>query len=146
MGVNDCRKKTMSKPLLMIVDDDRADRFLLNRLIARSDLDVDVAECFDGVQALEYFENVDQDVTPVPDLVLLDINMPRKNGHEFLEEYNALIQQRPELATRVVVMLTCVSRSDEERCCAYEFVVGKASKDPSNPEQLVRAISDALPR
>jgi CheY-like chemotaxis protein len=54
------------------------------------ELEIVVDTCEDGMAALEYFNNIIQENTSPPDLIFLDINMPRMNGWEFMVEYEKL--------------------------------------------------------
>jgi len=101
---------------LLIAEDSQTQVYLINTIIAKiPELDiVGVAE--DGVQALSYLRREPPyDQAVVPDLLLLDINMPKKNGFEVLEE----IKADPILKSLPVVMLT-TSSSEADVDQAYK--------------------------
>jgi len=56
-----------------------------------------VLQAYDGQEALEVLKDLDTQ----PDVIFLDINMPRMNGHEFLEEYS-----KWDKCSVVIIMLT----------------------------------------
>lgn len=92
---------------IMIVDDNEADRYLAEVVLQQLDPSLNLMFAKDGVHALEVLSSSEHS----PDIILLDINMPRMNGHEFLAAYtqdNAL--DTPQIP--VVIMLTS---SDQER-------------------------------
>lgn len=67
---------------VLIVDDDPDDRELIKQAIQECIDPVEVSECNDGCYVLEYLESV---YPAVPDLILLDLNMPIMNGFEVTE-------------------------------------------------------------
>ncbi len=81
-----CRRQIFFSVLL--VDDSSEDRFLFKSSLWRATRLRLVAEVADGREALDYFEGrgqfADRNTFPLPDLLLLDLNMPRVNGFEVL--------------------------------------------------------------
>jgi CheY-like chemotaxis protein len=91
---------------ILVVDDDDLVSASVRRAFARSNLQNPVFYAEDGLSALELLR---AETLPRDDLmVLLDLNMPRMSGIEFLRE----LRQDPKLASTAVVVLT---GSDEER-------------------------------
>jgi CheY-like chemotaxis protein len=106
--------KTVS---LLIIDDDDIDATALRRALHKLKLLNPLYRAKDGLEALEILRNGE---VPSPYIILLDINMPRMNGLEFLEALRA----DPELTHAVVFVLT-TSKSDEDIIAAYrEHVAG----------------------
>lgn len=99
-------------PCILIVDDDEDNTIVMSHLIKKENLATTVAVAIDGEAALQYLQN-----NPPPSLILLDINMPRMNGWEFLEEYYKLPSKVQQSV--VVVMLT-VSLNPDDRKRASE--------------------------
>ena len=98
----------------MIVDDSDSDQFLARARLLQFDPEIEIIQAYDGQEALEKLE----DPNVNPDVILLDINMPRMNGLEFLEQYS----QR-ENQTTVVAMLTSSDQpSDKEAALSYGCV------------------------
>jgi two-component system, chemotaxis family, response regulator Rcp1 len=101
----------VNAPLIQIlmVEDNEADVLLARHSLERSK----VANCIhvvdDGVKAIEYLRRQHEYTTAArPDLILLDLNLPRRNGYEVLAE----VKSDPELCTIPVVIMTC---SETER-------------------------------
>jgi len=94
----------------LIVDDDEVSVMAVRRALQRLQVENPVAVARDGVEALEVMENL-----PRPYIILLDINMPRMNGHEFL----AAIRDNPDHRTHVVFVLT-TSDAPQDIMHAYE--------------------------
>lgn len=123
---------------LLCVDDSEADQFLNQYRIRKANPDVEIREAYDGEEALTLLREPGY----VPDLILLDINMPRMNGFEFLEAYAA---EFPGDRASVVVMLTSsLLEQDRLRAEAYEVVRGFLYKPLKNSwaEDLQAALQD----
>lgn len=92
---------------ILLVEDTPSDIRLTEEALKRSDLTYNLAVVNDGVEAMDYLNKAKG--AKLPDVVLLDLNMPRKNGHEVLNE----IQADKELKRIPIVLLT-VSQRDED--------------------------------
>lgn len=104
----------MSIKTVMIIDDSEMDQYLTNYMIKKYDADIEILQTYDGEEALQVLKTLDKQ----PDLIFLDINMPRMNGHEFLEEYD-----KWEGRAEVVIMLTSSDQEqDKEKSLAYQCV------------------------
>lgn len=110
----------MSMSCVLIVEDSEIDQFLHKSMIEDYNSDIEILMASDGQEALEVLEAADK----VPDLIFLDINMPRMNGHEFLEAYCGGNCEGPDPdKAAVVVMLTSSSQTrDKEKGEAYDCV------------------------
>jgi CheY-like chemotaxis protein len=92
--------RTMS---ILVVDDDDADALMIEEALELSDADVVVNRVGDGREALDYLRRTgDHTGATRPDLILLDLNMPRMGGHEALVE----IKADDDLKSIPVVILT----------------------------------------
>jgi CheY-like chemotaxis protein len=115
---------------LLLVDDDEVDVQGLKRAFTKSRIGNPITVARDGIEALEHLrgENGKAKLSK-PHLILLDLNMPRMNGIEFLET----IRADPELKTAVVFMIT-TSKADEDRMRAYGHNVAGyiVKQDPAN--------------
>lgn len=88
---------------VLMVDDDPADVLLTRRALKKSKLFIEMAHAHDGVEALARLRREGKHAeTVLPDLVLLDLNMPRMGGLEMLEE----MKGDPTLSKIPVVVLT----------------------------------------
>jgi CheY-like chemotaxis protein len=102
---------------LFLIEDDDIDATSLKRALHKLKLLNPIYRARDGLEALEILRSGD---IPSPYIILLDLNMPRMSGLEFLEE----IRSDPVLTQAIVFVLT-TSKSDEDILAAYrEHVAG----------------------
>ena len=106
----------IGKPIeVLLVEDDPGDVELTMEVLNRSKLKVSINVVNDGVKAIEYMQSKGEYAgSEKPDLILLDLNLPRKDGREVLEE----IKRDDELKLIPVVILT-TSDADEDIARTY---------------------------
>ncbi|MBL4636037.1 MAG: response regulator [Kofleriaceae bacterium] len=92
---------------MMIVDDCESAQFLTEIAIRKHDPAITIVRAYDGVEALQLLDDAEQ----LPDIIFLDIDMPRMSGHEFLVEYS----KREASNAIAVVMLTSSDREDDKQ-------------------------------
>ena len=103
---------------IVLADDDSDDRDLFKEALGMVNPDVKVSIVKDGEELIEYLtKNL-----PGPDMIFLDLNMPRKNGKECLDEItnHAIWKEIP-----VVIYTTSINPKDVEDCTrkgAFDFV------------------------
>ena len=95
---------------ILIVDDDPADAEIIQELLEECATALEIHVVHDGIDALEYLRScIHVPVPGLPDLILLDLNMPRKDGREVLQEIRATEQ----LQHLPVIVLTTSQEEDE---------------------------------
>ena len=97
---------------LLLVEDDDVDAMAVERSFAKCHIGNPLVRANDGLDALE---KVRSGQVPRPFVVLLDLQMPRMNGLEFLEA----VRQDPALADLVIFVLT-TSKAEEDMTAAYQ--------------------------
>ncbi len=115
---------------LLLVDDDEVDVQGLRRAFAKSKIANPITVARDGIEALEILRGENgRTKLDKPHLILLDLNMPRMNGIEFLEA----IRADKDLRSALVFMVT-TSKTEEDKARAYgHHVAGYIVKqDPAN--------------
>ena len=115
-GLDTLRREAQGRlPAILLVDDDEIDRMSFRRAFKRQGLSNSVVEAEDGVVALDILLGRNgKEALAKPYLIILDLNMPRMNGLEFLGE----IRRHPVLASSVV-FVSSTSKADEDLCAAY---------------------------
>lgn len=102
---------------ILLVEDSPSDTELTIEALAEAKVANHLSSVHDGVEALAFLRQENQYArAPRPDLILLDLNLPRKDGREVLAELKA----DPQLKTIPVVVLTS-SSADEDVLRAYEL-------------------------
>ena len=100
---------------VLIVEDDDCFQYLCKVVFERSGLPYRLLYASDGMEAFEVIETHEGSI----DLILLDINMPRMNGHEFLEEY---ARRNPGEIPMIAMLTTSDQKGDREIALQYSFV------------------------
>lgn len=101
---------------ILLVDDDDIAIIGMKRALKKLNIAVPLVFANDGLQALDFLrKNNDSAAGPKPYIVLLDLNMPRMNGFEFLD----IIRADPRLKPTIVFVLT-TSNADSDKLKAYD--------------------------
>jgi len=102
---------------ILLVEDNPADIRLTKKAIQKSELVSQLDVVKNGVEAITYLKRFKKDShTVYPDLILLDLNLPKKNGFEVLKE----IKEDEDLKRIPVVVLT-ISSNEEDLLKAYNL-------------------------
>ena len=121
---------------ILMADDDADDRQLTREALEDARLINDIRFVENGEELLDYLRRQGKYAPPAeaphPGLILLDLNMPRKDGRTVLKE----IKQDPQLRTIPVVVLT-TSKSDEDIYRSYDLGVNSYIVKPVTFEALV---------
>jgi len=96
---------------VLLVEDSPSDIWLVKEALRLSQFPVQVTIARDGIEATEYLHRAEKGAADWPDLVLLDLNLPRKNGREVLTEVKA----SPSLHSIPIVVLTSSNAEDDMR-------------------------------
>lgn len=104
------------RPTILLVEDNPADLRLAQEVLKEAQLDHELLVARDGEQAMQILrrEGVHAQA-PRPDLVLLDLNLPRKSGREVLQE----IKTTPALR-RIPVLVLSTSRAESDISACYD--------------------------
>lgn len=119
---------------IMLVDDNPDDNFFHERTIKKAGCARNVEIVDSGEKALEILKRKKELKEAFPDLLLLDINMPRMNGWEFMEEYGKLISHFDSKMV-VIILTTSSNPDDEERAKTISLISGFKVK-PLTKEML----------
>jgi CheY-like chemotaxis protein len=102
---------------ILMVEDNDGDIFLTTEALKAAKVANQVHVVHDGVEALEFLRRQGKyAAAPCPDLILLDLNLPRKDGREVLQE----IKADPELHKVPIVVLTS-SNAETDVCKSYSL-------------------------
>lgn len=124
---------------ILMADDDPDDRLMAQNAFQVSHLANDLRFVVDGQELMDYLlrrdKFADPALSPRPGLILLDLNMPRKDGREALAE----IKADPELQTIPVVVLT-TSKAEEDIYRSYAVGASSFITKPVSFEGLVDVV------
>ncbi|MFW9919047.1 MAG: response regulator [Candidatus Thorarchaeota archaeon] len=128
----------VSSDIILLVEDNPDDIVLTKRALKKSNILNEVVVAEDGIDALsylrkegEYRDNEDE----YPIVILLDLNMPRMSGMEFLKELRNDCRFK-----RLPVVILSSSREDRDVCDCYNLGANSYIQKPVDFEQFVKAI------
>lgn len=130
----------MQKFYILIAEDDADDRFLLETAFREVGSKEELAFVQNGVELLQFLETLNEktDLSKrFPAFIMLDLNMPKKDGREVLKEIkeNRLYKKIP-----IVVFTTTKNENEIARC--YDLGANSYVVKPVNYEELVNVIRD----
>lgn len=132
----------MSKPkgvAILMADDDADDRLMAEKALKEHRASSSIVFVQDGEELLDYLRRrgkfAHPAAAPIPGLILLDLNMPRKDGREALAE----IKSDPELRKIPVVILT-TSKAEEDIVRSYELGVNSYITKPATFQGLTEVM------
>lgn len=130
-------RKTTAMTVL-IADDDADDRMFLEQAMRQNGYDQNIRFVEDGEELMDYLRQqgrYNEQNAPWPNILLLDLNMPRKNGFQALSE----IKDDPNLRRLPVVVMT-TSSADEDVVKTYMLGVNSFVTKPFNFNRLVEMV------
>lgn len=114
---------------ILLVEDDDVDTEVVIRAFQKNNIPNTIITASDGVEALAILRATGADGIDKPYIILLDLNMPRMNGFEFLEE----IRSDANLKDSIIFVLT-TSEAEKDRTRSYEKnIAGYLSKSNVGP-------------
>lgn len=120
---------------LYVIDDDKIYQFLLKNLFKQNNIQLNISFFNNGVEAIEYISSNSDKADKLPDLILLDVNMPVMNGWQFLEEYSKLAINFSK--TAVIYMISSSNNFvDIKRAKGYGGLVKDYLLKPLSKEDL----------
>ncbi|MBS1779364.1 MAG: response regulator [Bacteroidetes bacterium] len=124
---------TEDKFTILVAEDDADDRFLLQAAFKENGLEGHLQFVENGVEAMEYLLSA---AKHHPKLILLDLNMPKKDGREVLSELKRL----PELSDIPVIIFSTTHNELEMKGC-YDLGANSYIVKPDNYEKLLHIIT-----
>lgn len=117
---------------ILIVEDDRVDAMTIDRVLKELEVPNRAVFCTDGVEGVEY---LNEHRSTLPAIILLDINMPRMNGIEFLR----IIRKDSEFKKLPVVILT-TSTEEQDKIDSFELGISGYMVKPVDYDKFVGMI------
>lgn len=128
-----------AKKIILMADDDADDRLLAGDALEESRTDTDLRCVENGEELMDYLlrrgKYLEPASAPRPNLILLDLNMPRKDGREALRE----IKLHPDLR-RIPVLVLTTSNADTDITSLYDLGANSFISKPFQFEALVHVM------
>ena len=126
-----------SRPIqVLLVEDNPADVRLTREALSEGKVVNQLSVVGDGVEALRFLRREgDYESAPRPDLILLDLNLPRKSGRDVLQE----IKSDPNLRRIPVIVLT-TSRAEEDLDRAYSLHANSYIRKPVDLDEFLDVV------
>lgn len=130
----------MKKAFILIAEDDADDRFLLQTAFDEKGYSDRIEFVENGVELIKFLEDIlkrNSDGLDFPGFILLDLNMPKKNGREALQE----LKQHPRFKSIPVIVYTTTKNEQEIRRC-YELGANSYVVKPARFESLLKVVEE----
>lgn len=136
--INDCITNFQMNSNILLVDDEVITNVVHKSILQRNGSFGYIESVVNGRQAIEFLEHMIADSKPLPDYILLDINMPIMNGFEFLEEVNRHFAIDHE-KVKIVILSSSIDPRDRQR--AQELGADDFLAKPLGPPDIERVLA-----
>jgi len=130
----------MNKKTIWVVDDDAIYQTIINKLIQKSEAFSAHSSFTNGKEAIITLKKMLGNVNSLPDIILLDINMPVMDGWEFMEEIK-MIKSKIDKHIIIYIVSSSIALEDKNKSKTFTDIVGYISK-PVTIEDLVSIVSN----
>ena len=126
---------------ILLIEDDRVDIMTVQRALKKNAISNPLNVARTGLEALNMLrgEEGHEKMAPAPALILLDLNLPKMSGIEFLHE----LRGDPELKDLRIIVLTS-SNEPKDRAAAFEYDVDDYIVKPHSFDEFTRAMATIL--
>ncbi|MES9826870.1 MAG: response regulator [Candidatus Thiodiazotropha sp.] len=126
---------------ILLIEDDRVDIMTVQRALQKNNISNPLLIARTGLEALDMLRGTNgvKKINPLPALTLLDLNLPKMSGFEFLQE----LRSDPELDSLRIIVLTS-SNEPKDRAAAFEFEVDDYIVKPHSFDEFTRAVATIL--
>lgn len=118
---------------VLLAEDNPGDVYLVREALQQEQLNFELVVKTDGEQMLTFIEKVDAGMEPCPDVLLLDLNLPKRNGESLLERMRKSAQ-----CSRIPVIIVTSSASPKDRETAFRLGASSYFQKPSDFEAFMR--------
>jgi CheY-like chemotaxis protein len=120
---------------ILLIEDDMIEVMKLNRTISKLELPHKIIEANNGEEALQFLQKKDE----LPDIILLDLNMPKLNGIEFLS-----ILKKDEILRYIPTIILTTSNNQRDLLECYKIGIAGYVLKPLKYEDYVKKIQSLL--
>ena len=118
---------------IVLVEDNPGDVALVREALYEYGIRSELTVIFDGERAVELFDRLDRDRMRCPDLVLLDLKLPKRDGHEILERMRTSVQ-----CAHVPVVIVTSSNAREDRDKAAKLGATRYLRKPHGLDEFIQ--------
>jgi len=126
----------MEEIFILIAEDDADDRFLLQAAFDENGFSDKLHFVENGIELIEYLHTLSKNVAEMPRFILLDLNMPKKDGREVLKE----IKQDTHFKKIPVIIFSTTNNEQEMKRC-YELGANSYITKPNSFENLIKTVA-----
>ena len=105
---------------VFVIDDDKVFHFIIKKLFSKNNIDINPSFYLNGLEAIEEIKEKISNGVTMPDLILLDINMPIMDGWQFLDEFRKTRKSNESGKTIIYLVSSSDSISDINRAKEYQ--------------------------
>ena len=129
--------ESSGKPIaVLLVDDDPGDVVLVTEAFEHNKVSNQLHTVQDGVEALAFLRReAPYENAPVPDLILLDLNLPRKDGREVLQEV-----KKDDALRRIPVVVLTTSKAEEDVLRSYDLHANAYVTKPVDFDRFIEVV------
>ncbi|WP_162127513.1 response regulator [Flavobacterium phycosphaerae] len=117
----------MKNKVICIIDDDPIYQLLINKIIAMSETEYDVISFKNGKEAIESFKADLEDNKEMPEIILLDIEMPIMDGWDFMNQIEKSLSGKTK-KTAIYIVSSSIAYEDKEKAKTFPEIMGYFSK------------------
>jgi CheY-like chemotaxis protein len=122
---------------ILLVEDDEVDVMNVKKAFKKNNVTNPLFVCNNGLEALNFLRgNRDPSITEIPKIILLDLNMPKMGGIEFLREI-----RKDEKLKNISVFIMTTSNEDKDKVDAFDLNVAGYILKPLSMERFIEAVS-----
>lgn len=124
-----------SKPYILLVEDNPDDVELTRRAFAKNHIANEVVVLTDGAQAVDFLFNANREGRALPQVILLDLKLPKVSGLEVLERIRA-----DDKTCLIPTVILTSSKQDEDLLAGYRLGVNSYVRKPVDFNEFVEAV------
>lgn len=128
---------------ILLIDDDEPTNYINKLVLDELGCAKSIVSVLNGMEALDYLLTLHNNGEPLPELIFLDINMPKMNGWEFLEEYKNL-PLKQDSSSMLIMLTTSLNPDDKNKSNDIDLLDGFMSK-PLSKDVFLELIHDNFP-
>lgn len=132
----------MKNKIICVIDDDPVYQIIIRKVIEKTDIEAKIISFHNGKEALISLENNFAFDKEIPDIILLDIEMPHLDGWGFIEQFKP-IKALYNKTIAIYIVSSSIATEDKEKAKTYVDIMGYLSK-PLSKEELLEIVNSPV--